>query len=320
MAKVTFNKLSDNAKAFVSNKLNLNKEGMASDINMVMTEESLTDDEKVSVLAYKFTANEAPILFAMWQRNNPVAPAYRFAYTFGVEIECGMNVPAFIRKANALGVSVNNIGRYTHCNDRHNFSITSDSSVHADNGTSCECVSPILDGNASGYDNLKKACEAINFANGNVNKTCGLHVHIGCADMTNEQYVNVFKNYQKLEGVIDSFMAKSRRANNNRYCASILRYNYSGCVTPYDVKRTMGCDRYHKVNPCSWDGHRTIEFRQHAGSTNYEKISHWANFVAKLVEYSRCNVLTETVRNIDEIPFITANEKAFFKARVNAVA
>ena len=47
------------------------------------------------------------------------------------------------------------------------------------------------------------------------------------------------------------------------------------------------------------DAHKTIEFRQHQGSTNFTKISHWVKFLGKLVEWSRSNRLTERIDRIE---------------------
>ena len=82
----------------------------------------------------------------------------------------------------------------------------------------------------------------------------------------------------------------------------------------------MNGNRYFKVNACSYSRHRTIEFRQHQGSTDFEKISNWVNFCAKLVAWSKKNVLSSEASSIDEIPFLTAKEKSFFKSRAEVLA
>ena len=74
-------------------------------------------------------------------------------------------------------------------------------------------------------------------------------------------------------------------------------------------------DRYYKVNAESYTRHKTIEFRQHQGSTNYKKIEMWVKFCAKLVGWSRNNVFTS-----EDIPFLNKEEKAFFQSRKDAFA
>ena len=91
-------------------------------------------------------------------------------------------------------------------------------------------------------------------------------------------------------------------------------------MTVENIQRALCNDRYHKVNAESYRRHKTIEFRQHAGTTNYEKIINWVSFCGKLVIWSKKNRLTAPVASIDDIPFLTAEEKSFFKARANQLS
>lgn len=115
-------------------------------------------------------------------------------------------------------------------------------------------------------------------------------------------------------------MPESRRGNNSRWCRSLVGKNFGGCRTKEDIIRLFNCDRYFKVNPCSWDRHRTVEFRQHSGTLDYNKIYNWLMFVSKLVEYSRENEITTTYSNANELPFLTESEKLFFATRTAELA
>lgn len=216
------------------------------------------------------------------------------------------------------GVDIHSEG-YNHTDNKSYFKIVSDSSVGGDVDPN-EVVSPVLNGNTNGMATLKKAIKSLDAVGARVNSTCGLHVHIGAAKLTGEQYVNVFKNYQKLERLIDSFMAPSRRGNC-RWAASLLDKDFSNCRGNYDIRRNVfHGDRYYKVNAESFARHKTIEFRQHQGSTNYKKIEMWVKFCVKLVGWSRNNVFTSEVMNIEDIPFLNKEEKAFFQSRKDAFA
>lgn len=206
---------------------------------------------------------------------------------------------------------------YNHTDNNHYYKFVSDSSIRGENPI--ECVSPVLTGKA-GMKSLENCCKALNETGAQVNISTGLHVHIGAANLSDEAYINVFKNYQKLERVIDTFMARSRRANNSQWCRTLQGKNFTWCTTKSDIFDTMNGDRYFKVNACSYARHQTIEFRQHQGSTDFEKISNWVNFCAKLVAWSKKNVLSSEVTSIDEIPFLTAKEKSFFKSRAEVLA
>lgn len=238
-------------------------------------------------------------------------------FTFGVEMECFVNSGAIRTAAERTGMAYEYEG-YNHRDGHSYFKFTTDSSVRGMDDP-IECVSPVLTGN-DGKRMLKNACKTLNKADAKVNSTCGLHVHIGAAKLTDKQYCNVFVNYMYLEAVIDTFMAQSRR--NNEYANTIQDHKYAieRAVTIQNIQNALHNWRYHKINPMSYDRHKTIEFRQHSGTTNYEKIINWVNFCGKLVIWSKKNRLTAPVASIDEIPFLSNEEKSFFKARAEHFA
>ena len=234
-----------------------------------------------------------------------------FKFTFGVEIECLVAARVMRECAERNNMPFQYEG-YNHEDNNRYYKFVSDSSIRGENPI--ECVSPVLTGK-DGMKSLENCCKSLNEANAQVNVSTGLHVHIGAQNLSDGAYINVFKNYQKLERVIDTFMARSRRENNSQWCRSLQGKDFSFCANKNDVYDAMGGDRYYKVNACSYLRHKTIEFRQHQGSTDFEKISNWVNFCAKLVAWSRKNVLASEVTSIDDIPFLTKKEKTFFKQR-----
>lgn len=240
----------------------------------------------------------------------------RFKFTFGVEIEC-LVASSVMRECATRNAMPFQYEGYNHTDNNHYYKFVSDSSIRGENPI--ECVSPVLTGK-TGMKSLENCCKALNEAGAQVNRSTGLHVHIGAQNLSDEAYVNVFKNYQKLERVIDTFMARSRRANNSQWCRTLQGKDFSWCTTKSDIYDEMNGNRYFKVNACSYARHQTIEFRQHQGSTDFEKISNWVNFCAKLVAWSKKNVLSSEVTSIDEIPFLTKKEKSFFKSRAEVLA
>ena len=239
-----------------------------------------------------------------------------FKFTFGVEIECLVAARVMRECAERNNMPFQYEG-YNHEDNNRYYKFVSDSSIRGENPI--ECVSPVLTGK-DGMKSLENCCKSLNEANAQVNVSTGLHVHIGAQNLSDGAYINVFKNYQKLERVIDTFMARSRRENNSQWCRSLQGKDFSFCANKNDVYDAMGGDRYYKVNACSYLRHKTIEFRQHQGSTDFEKISNWVNFCAKLVAWSKRNRLECEVASIDEIPFLTAKEKSFFKQRAEMLA
>lgn len=280
------------------------------EVNTIINANTSKAAKRQALIKIGVTPYEASLMLA-----NVTGPI-RGQYTFGVEIECGVSRSRFSEAASANNFTYDYLGYYGHEDRREHFRFMSDSSVHIDGST--ECVSPVLKG-TDGKKALALACKTLNQAGAKVNRTCGLHVHIGAADLTDEQYCNVFVNYYYLEGIIDSFMAESRRRDNNGYCSSIA--DHAGllvCLTRSDVRGELR-SRYHKINAESYLNHKTIEFRQHQGTTDYNKIINWVTFCGKLVMWSKSNRLTAAVTSINDIPFLTASEKAFFTDRAQSL-
>lgn len=238
-------------------------------------------------------------------------------YTFGVEIECyNINPRNLENIATAHGLAMH-AETYNHTT-KHHYKLVHDASIIGAGGI--ECVTPVLQ-DKQGFDSLKACCDSLAAAGAKVNRSTGLHVHVG-GNITAQQYVNTFVNYMYLETVIDSFMADSRRRNNNHFCKSLLNRK-NALLQAHDINSVyfaLNCDRYYKVNPCSYNRHHTIEFRQHQGTIEYDKISNWARFCIKLVEYSATHRLTAPVATIDDIEFLTDTEKQYLKQRAAKLA
>lgn len=145
----------------------------------------------------------------------PVRETHKF--TFGVEIEC-LVAASLMRESATRNEMPFHYEGYNHVDNNHYYKFVTDSSIRGENPI--ECVSPVLTGKA-GMKSLETCCKALNEADAQVNISTGLHVHIGAANLSDEAYINVFKNYQKLERVIDTFMARSRRANNSQWCRTL---------------------------------------------------------------------------------------------------
>ena len=294
-----------------------NKKSLSEQINEVVNAKMSRRDKIEALIKLGIRENEVSFVLPTMPR---VPSTPRFIFTFGVEIECVMPREQFENVANRDGVNYE-FETYNHRDNREYFKFTTDASISRTSGMvgdPIECVSPILDGNKSGFDKLEACCKALNEAGAYVNRSTGLHVHIGASGMSGEQYVNVFKNYKMLQNVISSFLAPSRR--DAYYCRPIDDHDFNCCHNASDVYREMDNDRYHSVNPKAYFAHGTIEFRQHQGSTNFKKIKMWVTFVSKLVAYSMNNVIENEITSIAEIPFLNATEKRYFenrKAEVN---
>lgn len=232
-------------------------------------------------------------------------------FTIGVEIECFNIVKSEVLRAlRATRVKAIETG-YNHTDYKDTYKLGYDGSISGSNG--CEVVSPIL----NNLNSLKKVCKVINEAGAQVNKSCGLHVHFGAKDFTIAQWVRIIRNYAAIEAIIDSFMPNSRRGNNNGYCKSIIgRAAYlNGVSSMRDIYDAFSNDRYYKLNVMAFRGHQTIEFRHHSGTTDFTKIEAWINFLRALLEYSINNETIISATSIDELPFLTNAQKAYYNNR-----
>lgn len=233
--------------------------------------------------------------------------------TFGVEVECNVRRDDVIRFARCYPTFRFGYEGYNHTDNRHYYKFVTDGSVHG--YSPIECVSPILEDSEDGFKSLETCLRVLNSAGASVNSSCGLHVHVGVEKLTVEEMVNIYKNYQKLEGLIDSFMAPSRRGDC-RWAKSLQRICFDRVSSVDSLQARMSHDRYYKVNAMAYSRHKTVEFRQHQGTTDYKKIAKWVSFCCKLVEWSKRHVLESEVTSIADVPFLNDEEKAFFASRV----
>jgi hypothetical protein len=219
--------------------------------------------------------------------------------TYGVEIEFTklnqQQMQKVARDLTAAGLPCEYEG-YNHHDSETAWKIVYDGSVrNPSGGRGWELVSPILKG-IEGLEQIKLACKILAKNNADVNKTCGLHVHHGAKHWTPKEFVNLHRLYARMEPTIDSSLPKSRRASKNFFCRSVreeILHNverFEGLKT-MDELRQWTIDnrgemdrRYGKINMESWWRHDTVEFRQHSGTIEADKIINWIVFTQLLVQ------------------------------------
>ena len=65
--------------------------------------------------------------------------------------------------------------------------------------------------------------------------------------------------------------------------------------------------------------HRTVEFRQHGGTTNFTKMENWIRFAANMITFAQQGMVNAGCQ-LSSIPFLTADQKIFFKLRTKKLA
>jgi len=166
---------------------------------------------------------------------------------------------------------------YNHVTREH-WKAVSDGSLHTrlGSGEAGEVVSPIL--NLGSFGELKKVTRALSAAGVRVNKSCGLHVHVGGIDLSREGVLEYARAWIALQPAIDLLVAPSRRGAN---CGYAKRLN--GHDLEYIANGDYGSlDRYKTFNASSLLRQPTVEIRQHQGSLNASKIWAWTEFISNL--------------------------------------
>lgn len=242
--------------------------------------------------------------------------------SFGVEIEF-FNADHYelVDALAARGITCELEG-YNH-HTRSHWKIVSDASVSGYNGA--ELVSPVLHG-SEGMAQLEKVCEALEEVGAKVNKSCGLHVHLGIGDLQLQAVKNLVVNYNSNRSLIDAFMAPSRRVNyygsgGYRYCeihsngeiACVLRAN-----DMYEMVEAQA-SRYRAVNLDAYTRHGTVEFRQHQGTIEFVKISNWIYLVMALVREAKVGTsVFESLQSFLNNLSINDAVRSFFMSRARA--
>lgn len=241
---------------------------------------------------------------------------YTFNRRFGIEIEaynCDKHHLACELREAGINVVVEG---YNH-DTRDHWKLVTDASLSGNN--TFELVSPILQGE-TGLQELQKVCWVLEYCNVKVNNSCGLHIHMDAADFTIETWRNLAITYRRLEPVIDGFMPSNRR--NNIYCKTLSNISESRIREAQNItqlRSVFGNARYHKLNLEAYARHRTVEFRQHGGTTNFTKMENWIRFAANMITFAQQGMVNAGCQ-LSSIPFLTADQKIFFKLRTKKLA
>lgn len=258
-------------------------------------------------------------------------PKFNEDRTFGVEIECyqprdmsRQELAGEIARRTGIQITAEGYSRRT----RNYWKIITDATVMG----GVEIVSPILAG-VIGLEQIEIICNALEQIGCRVDRSTGLHVHHDVTDYAKQHYVNLGALYIKLEGALDTIMPPSRRSGN----PMIRSVRGNGCVDVEAVQRRIdelrrcrnpeevvnkinaGMNRYHKLNLTNFTGRGTVEFRQHSGTIEAEKIIAWVKLTQNIVEraYEATTIRAQGMDNFDIIIRFCPDRKtkAFYRKR-----
>tara|TARA_B100000683_G_C12456692_1_gene542369 strand:+ start:453 stop:1580 length:1128 start_codon:yes stop_codon:yes gene_type:complete len=176
------------------------------------------------------------------------------------------------------------------------------------------------------YEYLTSVCRVLNRLGCRINSNCGLHVHVGIYPLEVDQpshqwtadsiakkertgryytgglelepinavvWYDVLYRYSRQQQLINRILPPSR--TNNRYCYPINLNNFDNLhannATIESIKQlTRG--KFSVINFETWS-RGTVEFRQHSGTIEAEKIIAWCKLIRTIVNWS----ITDRVEN-----------------------
>ena len=237
--------------------------------------------------------------------------------TFGIEIEMGrVSYNTFARKLRERGING--------FNAVHDASLHVDAEVVTCPLAPCQTAWEYIQNLTAAINAIGR--EEIGNSDRLINDGCGLHVHIGNAFLNDgvdpdeytrksiaafgttgasthldhadpmdfEQYRDFIWRYARMQSTIDSMMYPSRR--NNRFCYPLTpvvqkieratdRNELASALRDADIDHRS---KFSAITLQTW-GKGTIEFRQHGGTTDAQKIRRWVEFLLNLVNHRVTN-------------------------------
>ena len=233
-----------------------------------------------------------------------------------------------------FGVEMETCDGYLEYSSKYSLKCVEDGSIEGQ-----EYVTGVLQGD-KGMKELDDICQAVN-ENCYVDRSCGVHVHIGGANFNRRFAILSVMLGQMMQTQLFKIQPKSRRANT--YCKEIPEKYYQLRTVnkkefPFTHKRMLrllseyianNTDGFGKAN-CKkssnphghysstrykWlnlnnfsyrDRGDTIEFRQHSGSLDYNKIRKWVLFCMSFVSFveNHSRTIIETFNRFQEDPAV----------------
>lgn len=195
---------------------------------------------------------------------------------FGVEMELtGPDAYTIIDALTREGLNVRSTVSGYRATNGDAWELKRDGSVH---GEGLELASPKLRG-VEGFEQLRKACRALQSVGASVDSSCGLHVHVDFRGMSYDAIRRQVLRVLERQSFMARMIAPSRRANS--YCSP---WSQSEIDRFRAADVTMGSWNFGPrgtVNLHAYGSHGSVEFRAHGGTTNYSKVSAWVRYLLR---------------------------------------
>ena len=226
------------------------------------------------------------------QANTAVASVARRhqGRTFGVEVEF-FNITPFVAVQALASVGITAVWEGYNHTLRPHWKIVTDGSVTGTGtgeGRGLELVSPILRGEI-GLTEAALVVKTIRAAGAKVDRTCGLHVHVGADGMNGTDIIRVADLYTNNQDNINSVVSRARRDGRwartwTNHTLDYLRRSLTGVTGRNNITAWVGTERYRTVNVTAYARHGTLEFRQHQGTLNGQKLTAWVRLMLGIMD------------------------------------
>jgi hypothetical protein len=148
------------------------------------------------------------------------------------------------------------------------------------NYKSVELTTPKLY-SVEGFKKIKMVLDIWNKIGAAVNNSCGFHVHVDASNFTRQDLARLLLVWMRIEPVVYFLVSPSRRENSYTRLLRKASYHTIARMLFGEINED---DRYHALNLVAFKKYRTVEFRLHQGTTNFEKVKNWTIFCLKLME------------------------------------
>lgn len=221
-----------------------------------------------------------------WHWERTASPGAR---AFGFEAEFfGMSHWDAVSALRSSGIVAEDDGY--HHDAKPYWRVTEDGSV---SGEGCELVSPILNSRLKpDIEQGRKALNVLRLSGGQVNRTCGLHIHHNLRGKTALDVAETAAHWALFQPIINRVLPSSR--HDGEYCAGMHGPEswHLGILNHARGSRAVEVDgmrfgRYHAINLNAINQHGTLEYRQHSGTLNGDKLEHWVIFTRAMHDVSR---------------------------------
>tara|TARA_R110000787_G_scaffold129712_3_gene241559 strand:- start:1327 stop:2583 length:1257 start_codon:yes stop_codon:yes gene_type:complete len=203
------------------------------------------------------------------------------------------------------GFSVTNVGGYRGTQPNQSDSNTEIWEVKTDgsvNGMGLELVSHILKGN-DGIAELKAICNALNEIDATVDTSSGVHVHHSKKGFSMAEETQLINLYTSNAIALSTVLTASRI--NSGYGGFNNQYDLSRATSNSDQRQHENASNPRGINTSHNGGSRvsinlrpryTIEFRQHSGTTDFNKLSNWIYLTQAFMNEAKRRVSSKSAK------------------------